>query len=264
MHADAHRLREKWAAGEAVAGPFVQLPAPGVVEIFALAGFDFVVVDLEHGAFGIETAENMFRAAHGREMPAICRVLANSPALICAALNVGAAGNLVPHVDTAAEARAAVLAARFAPAGSRGLCPFVRSADYSAAKGPSYYAEASEAVIVGILLEGRSAYEQLDEILAIDGLDVVMVAPYDLSQSLGVPGEVDHPSVLEAFQDTCARAATSGKIVGIFSDGGPERHARWVRLGARMIGADVDSQLLWHTARAEVERFRATLAAAPA
>ncbi|QEC50421.1 aldolase [Baekduia soli] len=263
MHADAHKIREKWAAGEAVAGPFVQLPAPGLVEIFALAGYDFVVVDLEHGAFGIEVAENMMRAAHGRGIPAMSRVLANRPELICAVLNVGAAGVLVPHVDTPDEARAAVRAARFAPRGARGLCPFVRSADYSAAKGPDYYAEASEAVIVGILLEGRSAYESIDEILAIDGLDVVMIAPYDLSQSLGVPGEVDHPSVRETFQDVCARAATTGKTVGIFTEGA-EKAAEWVRLGARMIGADVDSQILWHAARAEVEQFRAILAAAPA
>jgi 4-hydroxy-2-oxoheptanedioate aldolase len=263
MHADAHKIRQKWAADQAVAGPFIQLPAPGEVEIFALAGYDFVIVDLEHGTLGIEVAENMMRAAHGRGIPAIARVLANRPELICAALNVGAAGVLAPHVDTAAEARAVVGAARFGPVGSRGLCPFVRSADYSAAKGPAYYPEASAAVIVGVLLEGRSAYEELDEILAIEGLDLVMVAPYDLSQSLGVPGQVDHPAVIEAFRDTCDRAAATGKVVGMFTED-PEQGAEWVRLGAGFIGADVDSQILLRAARAEVERFQASLAAARA
>lgn len=263
MHADAQKIRQKWAADQAVAGPFIQLPAPAEAEIFALAGYDFVIVDLEHGTLGIEVAENMMRAAHGRGIPAIARVLANRPELICAALNVGAAGVLAPHVDTAAEARAVVKAARFGPIGSRGLCPFVRSADYSAAKGPAYYAQASEAVIVGVLLEGRSAYDELDEILAIAGLDLVMVAPYDLSQSLGVPGEVDHPAVIEAFKDTCDRAAATGKVVGMFSEE-PEQAAEWVRLGAGFIGADVDSQILLRAARAEVERFQASLAAARA
>jgi 4-hydroxy-2-oxoheptanedioate aldolase len=260
MHADAHKIRDKWAAGEPVTGPFVQLPAPGELEIFALAGFDFAIVDFEHGTIGIEIAENMMRAAHGRGMPAIARVLANRPELITAALNVGAAGVLVPHVDTPAEARAVVEAARFGPMGSRGLCPFVRSADYSAAKGPDYYAGANADVIAGILIEGRSAYEAIDEILDIDGLDLVMVAPYDLSQSLGVPGETDHPSVVDAFRDVCERGANSGKAVGFFSES-PEQAGEWVRLGARFIAADVDSQILLRAARSELERFRAALAA---
>jgi 4-hydroxy-2-oxoheptanedioate aldolase len=260
MHQDAQKIRQKWAAGDAVSGPFVQLPAPGEVEIFALAGFDFAIIDLEHGTINFETAESMMRAAHTRGAAPFARVLANRPELIGAALNIGAAGILVPHVDTPDEARAVVHAARFGPQGARGLCPFVRSADYSAAKGPAYYAEANAAIITGILLEGRSAYEAIDEFLEIDGLDLVMIAPYDLSQSLGVPGEVYHPSVIAAVEDVCARAATSGKIVGVFAEE-PARAAEWVRRGARFIGADVDSQIVLRAAREQIAQFHAALEA---
>jgi 4-hydroxy-2-oxoheptanedioate aldolase len=262
MHRDAIKIREKWAAGEAVYGPFVQLSAPGALEIFALAGFDFAIVDLEHGLINLETAESMMRAAHSRGAVPFARVLANRPELICQALNVGAAGILVPHVDTPAEARALVRAARFAPRGSRGLCPFVRSADYSAAKGPAYYEEASEAVICGALLEGREAYERIDEFIAVEGLDLLMIAPYDLSQSLGVPGEIDHPDVIGRVEDICTRVAGTGKVVGMFAEE-PEKSGAWVRLGVRCIGADVDSQILLRASRDRLAQYRAAASTAP-
>jgi len=262
MHQDAHQIRQKWAAGEAVSGPFVQLPAPGLAEIFALAGFDLTIIDLEHGTINLETAESMMRASHSRGAAPFARVLANRPELISAALNIGAAGILVPHVDSPDEARAVVQAARFGPQGARGLCPFVRSADYSSAKGPAYYADANAAVIVGVLIEGSSAYETIDEFFEIDGLDLVMIAPYDLSQSLGVAGDIYHPSVIAVVEDICTRARTTGKIVGMFAEE-PARAAEWVRRGARFIGADVDSQIVLRAAREQIAQFQAALAAAP-
>jgi 4-hydroxy-2-oxoheptanedioate aldolase len=252
-------------------GPFVQLPAPGEIEIFAHVGFDFAIVDLEHGALNLETAENMVRAAGSQGIPAIARVLANRTELIVGALNLGAAGVLVPHVDSAADARAAVAATQFRPQGvqaadaeemfKRGVCPFVRSADYSASNGPDYYTESNEAVIAGILLEGQSAYDDLDEILEIEALDLVMVAPYDLSQSLGVTGQVYHESVIATVQSVIERAKATGKVVGVFAED-PSRAAEWVNHGIRFIGMDVDSQIMRRGALAHVEGFRTALAAA--
>lgn len=259
MYTDALRIREKWAAGEAVIGPFVQLSAPGEVEIFAVAGYDFAIVDLEHGNINLETAEGMMRAADSRGAVPFARVLANRPELICQALNIGAAGILVPHVDSAEEAREVVQAALFGPEGARGVCPFVRSADYSASKGPEYYAGSNEAVITGILLEGRAAYEAFEEFLEVDGLDLIMIAPYDLSQSLGVPGDIYHPSVISTVEDICRRTSRTGKAIGMFAEE-PERAGDWVRLGARFIGADVDSQILLRASRERVAAYRAAFA----
>jgi len=243
-----------------VIGPFIQMPAAGEAEIFALAGFDFSIVDLEHGAIDLETAENMLRAAHTRGAVPFARVLANRPELIAQALNIGAAGILVPHVDSPAEARQAVRAARYAPRGARGLCPFVRSADYSAAKGPDYYEEASREVIVGVLLEGREAYEAIDEFFAIEGLDLIKIAPYDLSQSFGVPGDVYNPAVIRAVEEICAKVEGTDKVVGTFSEE-PDRGATWVAAGAQLISTDVDSQILYRASRDLVSRYRAAFAA---
>jgi 4-hydroxy-2-oxoheptanedioate aldolase len=272
VHTDAHTIREKWNNDEPTIGPFVQLPAPGEVEIFAIVGFDFVIVDLEHGALNFETAENMMRAAHGRGIAPLVRVLANRTELIVQALNIGAAGVLVPHVDSAAEARAAVAATQFRPQGvqgigaeemfRRGVCPFVRAADYSAAKGPDYYSSANESVISGILLEGQSAYDELDDILAIDSLDLIMVAPYDLSQSLGVTGEIYHESVIATVRSVAARARATGKVVGVFAED-PAIAADWVRHGVRVSGMDVDSQIVRRGALAHLEGFKTALAASP-
>ncbi|MEZ5078275.1 MAG: aldolase/citrate lyase family protein [Solirubrobacterales bacterium] len=259
MHRDAKRMREKWAAGEAVIGPFVQMPAAGETEIFALAGFDFSIVDLEHGAIDVETAENMLRAAHTRGAVPFVRVLANRPELIGQALNLGAAGIIVPHVDSPEEAREMVHSARYAPRGARGLCPFVRSADYSAAKGPDYYEEASQDVITGVLLEGREAYEAIDEFFAIEGLDLIKIAPYDLSQSFGVPGDIYHPTVIAAVEDICSRVEGTGKIVGTFAEE-PERAAVWVAAGAQLISTDVDSQILYRASCELVSQYRTAFA----
>jgi len=259
MHRDARKMREKWAAGEAVIGPFIQMPAVGEAEIFALAGFDFSIVDLEHGAIDVETAENMLRAAHTRGAVPFARVLANRPELIAQALNLGAAGVIVPHVDSPEEAREVVHSARYAPRGARGLCPFVRSADYSAAKGPEYYEEASQDVITGILLEGREAYEAIDEFFAIEGLDLIKIAPYDLSQSFGVPGDIYNPIVVKAVEEICAKVEGSEKVVGTFAEE-PERAATWVAAGARFISTDVDSQILYRASRELVSRYRAAFA----
>lgn len=254
MHTDAHKVRDRWRRGEATLGPFIQLPAPGLVEIFAHAGFGHVVIDLEHGTINLETAENMLRAAQASGVVPFVRVAANRPELIVAALNLGAAGILVPHVDSAVEARAAVSATRFGPAGTRGVCPTVRAAKYTAAKFPDYYAEANEAVITGVLLEGREALDDLDEMLTIDGLDLVMVAPYDLSQSLGVTGDVYHQKVTDTVRSVCERARAARKVVGTFAED-PARAAAWAGQGVGFIGMDVDTQIVRRAAQSHVDGF---------
>ncbi len=255
---DGMALRARWERDEAVVGPLVQLATPASVEIMALAGFDVVNVDLEHGAFGVEVAEAMVRAADARGIAAMVRVQANRPELIAAALESGAAGVLVPHVESVADARAVVAAARFHPQGERGLGPTARSADYSAAGGPDYFARANRTVIAGVLLEGAGAYAELDGLLALGGLDLIMVAPYDLSQSLGVPGEVTHPRVVATVEDVCARVAAAGKVVGMFS-ADPRAGAEWIARGVRYLGLGIDVQLLYGAAKAAREELEAAL-----
>jgi 4-hydroxy-2-oxoheptanedioate aldolase len=253
-------LRDKWSRGEAVVGPFIQIAAPAIVEVMAVAGYDLVNVDLEHGPYGLDVAESMVRAADARGIAALVRVMANRPELIAAALETGAAGVLVPHVDSLAEARAAVAATHFWPEGTRGLSPTARSIGYSSGGGADYYARANAAVITGVLLEGEGGYAELDGMLELDGLDLIMVAPYDLSQALGVPGEVTHPRVVATIEDACRRVSDAGKIAGMFA-ADPRAGADWIRRGVRFLGFDIDVQVLYRAARAARGELEAALSA---
>ena len=258
MDESARAIRERWARGQAVAGPFIQLPAPAAVEIAARAGFDLVAVDLEHGPYGTELAEQMVRAADARGIAAFVRVLANRPELIAGALEMGAAGVLVPHVDSVQDARDAVAAARFHPLGERGLSPTARSAGYGADGGAAYFTASNAAVILGLMIEGGAAYEDLDGFLELEQVDLIMVAPYDLSQSLGVPGEVTHPRVLATIEDVCARGVAAGKQVGTFTVD-PAAAADWVARGIRFLGMDVDVRMLLDAMTARAAALRAAL-----
>jgi len=126
------------------------------------------------------------------------------PSLIGEVLDIGAGGVQVPQVTTRDEAEVVVRSARFAPAGKRGVCRFVRAADYSALDRYAYFRAANTALLI-IQLEGRDALENLDAILDVAGIDVIFIGPYDLSQSLGVPGQVDHPLVEEKMLEVAAR-----------------------------------------------------------
>jgi 4-hydroxy-2-oxoheptanedioate aldolase len=245
----AAALRAKWARDLPVVGPFLQLPAPGVVEIFAHAGFDLVNIDLEHGTINFETAENMVRAANVHGIAPMVRVLANRPELITAALNIGAAGVLVPHVSTMDEAAAAVAAAKFGPVGTRGVCPFVRAAGYSAHKETGFYELANTSVVTCVMLEGSAGLDALDDILTLAELDIVFVGPYDLSQSLGVTGQIMHPLVVGAVEGACVKAARHAKAVGLFVEEA-ERAAEWVRRGVRYVGLDIDTQIMYRAGKA--------------
>jgi 4-hydroxy-2-oxoheptanedioate aldolase len=258
MDPGARSVRARWARGQAVAGPFIQLPTAASVEIAARAGFDFVAVDLEHGPYGVELAEQMVRGADARGIAAFVRVQANRPELIALSLELGAAGVLVPHVDSVEDARAAVAAARFHPLGERGLSPTARSADYGASGGPRYFSDSNEAVILGLMIEGGAAYADLDGFLELESVDLIMVAPYDLSQSLGLPGEVTHPRVIGTIEDVCARGIKAGKQVGTFTiEAGAG--ADWVRRGVRFLGLDVDVRMLLDAMSARVADLRAAL-----
>jgi 4-hydroxy-2-oxoheptanedioate aldolase len=248
VHSGSVRLKKKWAAGEVAFGPFVSLPAPGLVEIFAHAGFDLVVVDFEHGPINIETAENMIRAANASGIAAAIRVMSNQPEQIAAALDLGADAVVVPHITCEADAAAAVDAARFAPAGSRGVAPFGRSASYSAAMNDGFYEEANEAVIVNVLLEGPEAIENLDPLLEMPGLEVISLAPFDLSQALGVTGQIDHPLVVETVAEACRKAQGHGKVICFFV-AEPSAAGPWLELGVQWLTATVDAHMIYTAAR---------------
>jgi 4-hydroxy-2-oxoheptanedioate aldolase len=233
--------------GDCVFGCFIRYPDPGLCELLALQGFDFLVLDAEHGTIEPRDCENMVRAAELRGATPIVRVPANQPPVILRYLDTGAQGVHVPLVASAADADAAVRSVKYWPRGARGLAG-VRAASYGQ-EGPlgDYVSQANEETLVVIQIETREALEQVPEIAATDGVDVVFIGPTDLSQALGVPGQPTHPNVEEAFDEIIRGVSGSRAAIGVLA--ADEAGVRaWQERGARYIAVTVDS-LLTRSAR---------------
>lgn len=239
MNEMINRFRKSLQDGKCVYGPFMKTADPMFVEVAGIAGFDFVILDTEHGPVSLQNQQNNVRGATVRKVVPIIRVKDASESAIGSALDIGAFGVQVPQISTAEEAKQVVENARFYPYGMRGVCRFVRAAEYSGMDRKKYF-ESSKDLIVIIQLEGIKAIKNIDEILEVDGVDILFVGPYDLSQSLGYPGEVDNPVVVENMKLIVEKAREKGKIVGTFVDN-MEMLKLWRDVGVQYLSYSVDS-----------------------
>lgn len=236
-------LRHRLRSGLSSVGPFLKIPAPDVTEIAGLAGFDHVVIDLEHSQFTIGTAVAAARAALARGIDPVVRTSDRSPAGLVRALDLGASGIIVPGVGSAEDAIEVVRNTRFHPVGARGMDVYARSAGWGAIPADEYLRRANDEVAIGVMVEGPAVIQQLEAIAGIEGLDLLFVGPYDLSQSLGLPGQVEHPEVIGAVEGVVATARTHGKAVGLYVDS-IEAARRYLDLGVTFIGMANDADIL--------------------
>ncbi|MCD6296099.1 MAG: aldolase [Deltaproteobacteria bacterium] len=250
-----NKLNQTLNSGKTVIGPFLKLSDPTVVEIAGLAGFDFVIIDMEHGPHSIETAQNLVRAAEVRGITPIIRVTENNPGLILRALDIGAQGVQVPQVSKMADVKKTVEAAKFYPTGNRGVCRFVRAADYSLTDRFEYFRKANRETTVIVHIEGVEGMNNLPQILTVPGLDVVFLGPYDLSQSCGVPGEVDHPKVIEKMKQAIEIAKKENIVVGTFVDT-VETGKKWMSLGVQYISFSVDAGIFYQACSDIVKQLK--------
>jgi 4-hydroxy-2-oxoheptanedioate aldolase len=233
----AQRFR-KLISERQVVGTFSKSQDPAFIEIIGHAGFDFVVLDLEHGPNTVLSLQNLIRAAEVTGLFPIVRVKEDTPSLISEVLDVGAAGIQVPKISSRKEAEDVLQAARFIPLGMRGVCRFVRAADYSSLDRYEYFARANTTVIV-LQLEGVSAVENLQEILSVPGWDIAFIGPYDLSQSLGVTGQVDSPRVTQMMKTVVDECVKRNVAVGTFVDT-LEEARKWSTAGVKYLCYSVD------------------------
>ena len=183
-------MKTKFAAGQPAFGLSVMIPSPQIVESAAGMGFDWVLIDCEHGTVGLETMELMIMAAEASGVTPIVRPRTNGAADILQAMDRGALGVQIPHINTAAEARAAVAAVKFHPLGDRGLAAGTRASGYGFRGSMGGFAEeANRRTLVCIQIEDEAALPNVDEILKVEGVDVFFIGPSDLSQSMGHPGD---------------------------------------------------------------------------
>ncbi|MDH0727297.1 aldolase [Stutzerimonas stutzeri] len=202
---------------EMVVGIFSKTIDSAFVEAAGLSGLDFIILDQEHGPLSLDTIHNHVRAAQITPISSIVRVKGVDSHAIGAALDSGADGVQVPNINNAEQAAAAVRAARFHPVGQRGVCRFVRAAAFGNQDKADYFSKSNEKLVI-LQVEGLEGIRNLDEILSVPGFDVLFVGPYDLSQSVGKPGQVDSPEVVELIQDIAKKAKSSGVLLGAFCD----------------------------------------------
>lgn len=208
-------LKEKLNRGEAVIGTFVGLGHPDVTERLSRMGFDWLLLDAEHGPLGFETMQGMMQAMSGTGCTPIVRPQWNDFVVVKRVLDIGAHGVLIPWVNDGSEAEEAVRACRYPPEGIRGWGPR-RASLFD----PDYYATANDEILVSVQIETRKALDNLDEILSVDGMDACYIGPWDLSNNLGfgVPPKWEDPRYLEAFDRVLEVAEEHGKPAGMFAN----------------------------------------------
>jgi 4-hydroxy-2-oxoheptanedioate aldolase len=244
------RLRQALAAKQVLYGTWVQTPSPEVVEILGWSGWDFVILDLEHGPYGPEGLPHLIRAAEASQAAPFVRVPLTAPQEVGKALDIGAAGIVIPGVRSADDGAAAVRLTRFPPRGSRGSSPSTRQLHYSAVPFATLTAKDAPQPLMVLQVEARLATSDLGRILAIEGLDVVFIGPYDLSTSLGLPGQFDHPKVREAISEIVERAGERDVAVGIWVPDA-ESARFWVEHGVRFVTVS-NNELMLFTASSDL------------
>jgi 4-hydroxy-2-oxoheptanedioate aldolase len=238
----ANTTRQKLRDGQTVWGCFVRYPDATLIEVLGYQGWDFLVFDGEHGTIEPRDCEQMVRAAELRGTTPIVRVPTNQPATILRFMDTGAHGLHVPWVCNAAEAEAVVQSVKYHPRGRRGLAS-VRAADFAQA-GPfsEYIAKANAETLVVVHIETAAAVDELPEICRVPDIDVVFIGPTDLSHSLGVAGQPDHPAVQAAMQRIIDAVADSPAALGIMVPNVAAAQA-WRARGARYITIGLESIL---------------------
>lgn len=254
-HTPPTPLLQRLKSGDTLAGMQSFSASPVLIEAMGHAGIDFVVVDMEHCPTGLETLTQLIRAAEATGIVPLTRVPDLDPLTISRSLDVGVAGIVLPHASPE-RSRAALDAALYAPRGNRGACPVVRAAGYLPRDWEQHTKTTNDQLLVIPLIEDASAVDSIDEILAIEGIDVVFIGPFDLSVSLGLGGaDYRHPRMAQILADAVAAAQRRGKFVmttvGATIDNAYA--ASLIQAGARMLSFSADVAVFMNACRKIVE-----------
>jgi 2-keto-3-deoxy-L-rhamnonate aldolase RhmA len=250
-----NNVKDKLKHDEVVSSMTVRLVrGTEIARIAATAGFDTLYVDLEHSSFSLETCSQVCMAALEAGVAPFVRVPANTPDYIARVLEGGALGVIAPHVHSAADAKAVVHAAKFAPLGERSNASGLPHLHFRSFPAPEAYAALNDATMIIVQFESAAALEKAEEIVAVDGIDMVLIGLNDLLADWGLPGQYDHPRVREVYGKTIALCRKHGKHCGV---GGlstrPDLVAEFVKMGARYVSTGTDLAFLLSacTARAK-------------
>ena len=246
-------LADTVRAGQHSLGTFIGMATPVSAEVCAASGFDWVLLDLEHGAGGEEQIRDVVPAAGSYGIPTLVRVEAGERIRIGRALDCGAAGIMLPRLNSAAEVNAVLTHLRYPPAGDRGVATYNRACRFGL--DPEALDRADQETLCVVQIESAAAVAAADDIAAIDGVDVLFIGPRDLSHDLGVPGDITAPAYIEALDAVLAAARRHGKACGMLVGDGAAAAVRLAQ-GWSFIAIGSDSTLLAATIRTELGRAR--------
>lgn len=246
-------IRKRVLDGEIMSGTWVCLGCESVAEIAGSAGFDWLLIDMEHGVGDAHTLIHLLQAAGCTAAAPIVRLAANDPAMFKRALDLGASGIMVPQINSADEARLAAAAIRYPPQGIRGLATITRASrfgyDFDA-----YLEQANDQLLTVIQIETADAVDDVYNIAGVEGVDVLFVGPADLTLNLGIYGQIDHPKFIAAVERVIDACRKNGKQAGILLKG-PEQIASAIDIGFTFIAIGTDIGLVSRGMKALADAF---------
>lgn len=252
MDLPVNKFKAKLQAGQSQIGLWCGLPGSYAAEIVAPAGFDWLLFDTEHSPGDVLTVLPQLQAVAAYDVASVVRPAVNDPVLIKRFLDIGVQSLLIPFVQNADEAKAAVEATRYPPKGIRGVSALTRATRFGRVK--NYAQQAEREICVLVQVETREAIAHIEAMASVEGVDGIFIGPADLAASFGYPGQPGHPEVVEAIENTIALLKRLGKPAGILT---PDEKfaARCMELGTLFTAVGVDVALLARGSEALAARF---------
>ena len=237
-------LKQRLRNGEQVLGTMVAtFASPDIGKILKGCGFDFFIIDCEHGSFTTREAANIIAVARGAEIPALVRIPEMRREHALKFMEMGASGLLLPNTETAEQARMLVDCAKYAPLGHRGVSLSRPHTDFARVSGATYMPRANDETLLMCQIESRRGVENIEAILAVEGIDVGFIGPNDMTQDYGILGQFEHPDIVTAFERVIAAARANGKWSGVhFGSAAPL--APWLSRGMQINMCGSDNGLL--------------------
>lgn len=230
---------------EVMLGTWAEIPCPYVTDIMSKAGFDFSIIDMEHGVVDFTIAQNMVFAAHGRGKQAFIRVPEIEESWTLKCLDMGCDGIIFPQVSKAEDVKKIIKCSYYQPKGDRGFNPFITAGGYTSVSS-DFCEQENSRIKTGVILEGKDVFERIDDILRFPEIDIVYIGQYDLSLALGIPGDIYNSKVLDIMSMSVTKIRKSGKMAGCMVHSYNEAQ-KVMKEGFDFIVYKVDSGLLYQT-----------------
>jgi 2-keto-3-deoxy-L-rhamnonate aldolase RhmA len=249
-------LRKRVLAGECVYGTMIrQARDPGAPSIFAAAGYDFVFIDMEHGNYNMETAADLIRGAKSAGIATIVRVPRLETFFISRILDAGSEGIMIPMVSNREQAEEIVRYSKYTPLGHRGFGNQTGQTDYKPLKTTDFLKEANEHTLIVAQIETQEAVENVDSILGVDGIDVGLIGPNDLSISMGIPDQMGSEMIAKAIGNVVEAAKKKGKASGIHI-GNIEILKKWREKGMTVLAYSTDISFMYSASKSSLEDLK--------